>query len=103
MRRLMILLLAALSFCMVSCNAKTEKMGEKLYEFVKKPKPGIGKAVKAVKPIIKPKPEPRLVKTQCKKCNGGGSILVVDCYGNYILQQCNECRGSGYVYIMVYE
>lgn len=92
----MILLLAALSICMVSCNAKTEKMGEKFYELVKKPKPGIGRVVK---PIIKQKNEHRLVKTQCKKCNGGGSTLAVDCYGNYILQQCNECRGSGYVYI----
>lgn len=75
---------AVLYVCAVSCNPKTEKVVEKIYDDVKKAKPGA---------------HVHFVKEPCQKCSGWGKHIVgIDYYGNYITVPCDECDGKGYVY-----
>ena len=100
----MILLLAALSFCMVSCNAKTEKVKKDFYEDFKKV-PEKGKIVRKIwndtkKEDAESEKENHINRRICSKCGGTGYINSVDYCGNKTSELCDMCVGTGYMFVI---
>lgn len=86
MKKILIVLLSAATLCLVSCNPKTEKAGEKIGKWTYE------NVIKA------PKPSTHVVKEQCLKCYGSGKIIWTDYYGNVHVNQCDACGGKGFHY-----